>query len=424
MSTVNVNGQREHSTSTLNVNGAQESETRMHTTVGIVGGGPAGLLLARLLHNAGIDSVVLESRDRDHVERRQRAGILEQGTVDALRAAGAGTRMDREGIIHDGIELRFDGRAHRLDFPALTGGRRVMVYAQTEVVKDLISLRLADGRPPLFGAEVRAVTGADTDAPTVHYVHEGREQTLTCDYVVGCDGFHGVTRDAVPDRVRTTYERTYPYSWLGILADAPPVYDELVYAHSERGFALASMRSPSVSRLYLQVPNGTDAADWPDGRVWEELDARLALDGNPRWKLERGPVTAKSVLPMRSSVTEPMRHGRVFLAGDAAHIVPPTGAKGLNLAAADMIVLAPALATACETGSSELLDAYSDTCLRRVWRAEHFSYFMTTTLHTEPEQSAFATRLQLSQLDRIASSPHAAAELAENYTGMPFAPTA
>ncbi|MFI5805139.1 4-hydroxybenzoate 3-monooxygenase [Streptomyces sp. NPDC051561] len=392
----------------------------MHTTVGIIGGGPAGLLLARLLHNAGIDSVVLESRDRPYVEQRQRAGILEQGTIDILRSAGAGTRMDREGMPHDGIELRFDGRAHRLDFPALTGGRRVMVYAQTEVVKDLVALQLADGGPLLFEAEVTSVAGADTDRPTVHYRHEGREQTLTCDYVVGCDGFHGVTRRAVPESVRTTYERTYPYSWLGILADARPVYDELIYAHHDRGFALASMRSPTVSRLYLQVPNGTDPADWSDERIWDELDTRFSTTADPGWKLERGPVTAKSVLPMRSYVTEPMRYGRVFLAGDAAHIVPPTGAKGLNLAAADVVRLAEAFTRLRTTGSSDLLDAYSDAALRRVWRAEHFSYFMTTTLHTDPEQSPFQTRLQLSQLDRIASCGHAAAELAENYAGLPF----
>ncbi|MEU8763706.1 4-hydroxybenzoate 3-monooxygenase [Streptomyces sp. NPDC048659] len=392
----------------------------MHTTVGIIGGGPAGLLLARLLHRAGIDSVVLESRDRAYVERRQRAGILEQATVDALRAAGAGARLDAEGIPHDGIELRHDGRATRVDFPSLTGGRRVWVYAQTEVVKDLIALQLAGGGPLLFGAEVTSVEGADTDRPLVRYAHEGREQTLTCDYVVGCDGFHGVTRDAVPAGERRTYERTYPYSWLGILAEAPPVYEELIYAHSERGFALASMRSPSVSRLYLQVPNGTDPADWPDERVWDELDARLALRADPAWRLKRGAVTQKSVLPMRSSVTEPMRYGRILLAGDAAHIVPPTGAKGLNLAAADVIVLARAFARLKETGSTALLDTYSDTCLRRVWRAEHFSYFMTTNLHTDPAQTPFDTRLQQSQLDRVAASPHAAAELAENYTGLPL----
>lgn len=392
----------------------------MRTTVGIVGAGPAGLLLARLLHNAGIDSVVLERRDRAYVERRQRAGILEQATADALRAAGAGERMDREGMPHHGIELRFGRRAHRVDFPSLTGGRGVMVYAQTEVVKDLIALQLADGGPLLFGTEVISVEGADSDSPTIRYLHEGREQTLVCDYVIGCDGFHGVSRHAVPASVRTTYERTYPYSWLGILAEAAPVYEELIYAHSARGFALASMRSASVSRLYLQVPNGTDPEDWSDERIWDELDARFATDADPGWKLERGPVTSKAVLPMRSQVTEPMRHGRVFLAGDAAHIVPPTGAKGLNLAAADVIELARALIKWRRTGSAELLDAYSDTCLRRVWRAEHFSYFMTTTLHADPAQSAFEMRLQLSQLERVATSRHAAAELAENYTGLPL----
>ncbi|MFI8386876.1 4-hydroxybenzoate 3-monooxygenase [Streptomyces sp. NPDC085540] len=392
----------------------------MHTTVGIIGGGPAGLLLARLLHNEGIDSVVLERRDRTYVEQRQRAGILEQATVDALRNAGAGARLDREGMPHDGIEIRFANRAHRIDFPSLTGGRNVTVYAQTEVVKDLIALQLAEGGPLLFDAQVTSVEGADTATPAVRFIHEGRQQTLSCDYVVGCDGFHGVARNAVPASLRTTYERTYPYSWLGVLAEAPPVYNELIYAHSERGFALASMRSPSVSRLYLQVPNGTDTAAWSDQRIWDELDARFATDSHPGWKLERGPITSKAVLPMRSHVTEPMRYGRVFLAGDAAHIVPPTGAKGLNLAAADVIVLARALARWRTTGSGDLLDTYSDTCLQRVWRAEHFSYFMTTTLHTDPNQSAFETRLQIAQLERVATSPHAAAELAENYTGLPL----
>lgn len=387
------------------------------TTVGIVGGGPAGLLLARLLHRAGVECAVLESRDRGYVERRQRAGILEQGTVDVLRSSGAGERLDREGLPHEGVELRWDRRGHRIDFPALTGGRKVWVYAQTEVVKDLVALQLRDGAPLLFDATVSAVDGADTDRPVVRYVHGGTSRTLTCDYVVGCDGFHGVTRKAVPEGELRTAERVYPYSWLGILADVPPSSDELVYAHSPRGFALLSMRSPAVSRLYLQVPNGTDPAGWTDGRIWDELDARFAVDGGRR--LARGPITQKSVLPMRSSVTEPMRWGRILLAGDAAHIVPPTGAKGLNLAVSDVVVLARAFAQLARTGSTAGLDAYSDTCLRRVWRAEHFSWFMTTTLHTAPGQSAFDTRLQLSQLDRIAASRHAAAELAENYTGLP-----
>jgi p-hydroxybenzoate 3-monooxygenase len=387
-----------------------------HTTVGIIGAGPAGLLLARLLHRSGIDCVVLESRDRAYVEQRQRAGILEQSTVDVLRECGAAGRLEREGMPHDGIELRWDRRSHRIDFPSLTGGRKVWVYAQTEVVKDLIELQLADGAPLLFEATVDRVEGADTDRPVVHYTHEGSAQTLSCDWVVGCDGFHGVARAAVPDDVRKTYEKAYPYSWLGILADVAPSNDELIYAHSPRGFALLSMRSPSVSRLYLQVPNGTDPAEWSDERIWDELDARFATNGD--WKLERGPITSKSVLPMRSFVTEPLRWGRVFLAGDAGHIVPPTGAKGLNLAAADVTVLAKAFAHHRESGSTELLDSYSDTCLRRIWRAEHFSYFMTTTLHAAEDQSEFETRLQISQLDRIAASEHAAAELAENYAGV------
>ncbi|MFV0127109.1 4-hydroxybenzoate 3-monooxygenase [Streptomyces sp. HMX112] len=394
----------------------------MHTTVGIIGGGPAGLLLARLLHRAGVDSVVLERRDRAHVEHRQRAGLLEQATADVLRAAGAGARLDREGKVHQGFELRFARRSHRVDLAALTGGRTATMYAQTEVVKDLIALQLAEGGPLLFGAEARAVDGADTGRPAVRYLHQGRERTLTCDYVVGCDGSHGVARGAVPERLRTTYQQTHPYSWLGILADAPPVYEELVYAHSERGFALASMRSPVVSRLYLQVPNGTDPADWPDQRIWDELDARLALDADPGRRLTRGPVTATTVVPMRSRVTEPMRYGRLFLAGDAAHIVPPTGAKGLNLAVADVVVLARALAHRHTTGSPELLEAYSDTCLRRVWRAQHFSHAMTRLLHTDPHGTPFEARLQLAQLERLVTSPHAAAEFADNYTGAPLVP--
>ena len=390
--------------------------TAASTTVGIVGAGPAGLLLARLLHNAGIDCVVLEARDRTYVEQRQRAGVLEQSTVDVLRDSGAGERLGVEGLPHDGIELSWNRRRHRIDFPKLTGGKRVWVYAQTEVVKDLIKLQLADGAPLLFEATATGVTGADTDHPTIDYTYEGEDRTLTCDYVVGCDGYHGVTRGAVPEGVLKTYERVYPFSWFGILADVPPSNDELVYAHSPRGFALLSMRSHTVSRLYLQVPNGTDPTAWTDEQIWDELDARFAVDS--AWKLERGPITQRAVLPLRSSVTEPMSWGRVFLAGDAAHIVPPTGAKGLNLAAADVTVLARALEHLHKTGDPSALAAYSDTCLRRVWRAEQFSYFMTTTLHTDPRQSDFDTRLQISQLDRIAASPHAATELAENYVGI------
>lgn len=283
----------------------------MRTTVGIIGATPAGLLLARLLHNAGIDSVVLESRDRAYVEHRQRAGILEQGTVDVLRAAGAGERMDREGLRHDGIELRFDRKRHRVDFPALTGGRSVTVYAQTEVCKDLIALQLADGGPLLFEAEALEVEGADTDRPRVRFRHQGREDVLDCDYVVGCDGFWGVARNAIPAELTRVFERSYPYAWLGILADVAPSHDELVYARHERGFALLSMRSPSVSRLYLQVEEGADAEKWSDDDIWGELERRFETEDG--WRLERGPITQKSVTPMRSYVHEPMRYGRLFL---------------------------------------------------------------------------------------------------------------
>jgi p-hydroxybenzoate 3-monooxygenase len=390
----------------------------MRTTVGIIGAGPAGLLLARLLHNAGIDSVVLESRDRAYVEHRQRAGILEQGTVDVLRAAGAGERMDREGLPHDGIELRYDKKRHRVDFPALTDGRAVMVYAQTEVCKDLIALQLKDGGPLLFEAEALAVEGADTDTPRVRFRHEGREDVLECEYVVGCDGFWGVARKAIPAELTKVFERAYPFAWLGILADVPPSHDELVYARHDRGFALLSMRSPTVSRLYLQVPEGTDAGSWDDEEIWDELERRFETDDD--WSLERGPITQKSVTPMRSYVHEPMRHGRLFLAGDAAHIVPPTGAKGLNLAVGDVVTFARALTYRKETGSAERLDAYSETCLRRVWQAERFSYDMTSLLHRAPGATPFEDRMQLARLERIAGSRAAETDLAEGYTGFPF----
>ncbi|WP_416972491.1 4-hydroxybenzoate 3-monooxygenase [Streptomyces sp. 4F14] len=387
----------------------------MRTTVGIIGAGPAGLLLARLLHVAGIDSVVLESHDRAYVEHRQRAGILEQGTVDVLREAGAADRLDREGLRHDGIELRYDRRRHRVDFPGLTGGRSVTVYAQTEVCKDLIALQLADGGPLLFEAEALAVEGVEGTRPTVRFRRGGVEETLECDYVVGCDGFWGIARRVIPERDARVFERTYPYAWLGILADVPPSHDELVYARHERGFALLSMRSPSVSRLYLQVPAGTDAESWSDDEIWDELDRRFETDDD--WTLRRGPITQKSVTPMRSYVHEPMRHGRLFLAGDAAHIVPPTGAKGLNLAVGDVVTLARALAHERSTGSAGLLDTYSADCLHRVWQAERFSYDMTTMLHRAPDADPFEDRLQRARLDRIAESRAASAELAEGYTG-------
>ncbi|WP_327293890.1 MULTISPECIES: 4-hydroxybenzoate 3-monooxygenase [unclassified Streptomyces] len=390
----------------------------MRTRVGIIGAGPAGLLLSHLLHRQGIDNVVLELRTREYVEHRQRAGILEHGTAEVLRASGAGERMDLQGIPHTGVELRFDRRSHRIDLAAGTGGRSVMVYAQTEVVKDLIALREQAGGTILFEAEALSVDAIDTSAPAVRYRLGGAEHTLDCDVVVACDGFHGVGRRSVPDGLLTVSERTYPFAWLGILADVPPSCDELVYAHHERGFALHSMRSPQVSRLYLQV-DPTDSTDnWPDERIWDELDARFETEDG--WKLGRGPITEKGITPMRSFVAEPMRHGRLFLAGDAAHIVPPTGAKGLNLAVADVTLLARAL-TQWHTHQDEAqLDAYSETALRRVWRAEHFSYTMTSLLHTDPAATGFDRRLQLSHLRYIASSDAASSSLAENYTGLPF----
>jgi p-hydroxybenzoate 3-monooxygenase len=389
------------------------------TTVGIIGAGPAGLLLSHLLHRQGIDSVVLELRSQDYVERRQRAGILEHDTVEVLRSSGAGARLDREGLEHHGIELRFDRESHRIDFPSLTGGRSVTVYAQTEVVKDLIALRREAGGTVLFEAEALSVEGtaeADgTGRPAVRYRHRGAEHVLDCDYVVACDGFHGIGRRSMPAELLTTTERTYPFSWLGILADVPPSCDELIYAHHENGFALHSMRSPQVSRLYLQVSPQDTTDDWPDERIWDELETRFEVAGD--WKLRRGPVTEKSITPMRSFVAEPLRHGRLFLAGDAAHIVPPTGAKGLNLAVADVTLLAGALTRHLAEGDDSLLDAYSETALRRIWRAEHFSYTMTTLLHGAPDETAFDRGLRLSHLRYLVSSEAAAATLAENYVG-------
>ncbi|MBC6459142.1 4-hydroxybenzoate 3-monooxygenase [Actinomadura sp. HBU206391] len=384
----------------------------MRTQVAIVGAGPAGLLLSHLLHTRGIDSVVLESRDRTYVERRQRAGLLEQGTVDVLRASGVADRLDREGLVHHGLELRFGGTGHRIPLTDLTG-RTVTVYAQTEIVKDLIAVRLAAGGDVRFEAEVLAV---DSGTPSVTYRQNGETRTLECDVIAGCDGFHGVCRPAVPGL--RAFERGYPYGWLGVLADVPPSTEELIYCHHERGFALHSLRSPSVSRLYLQVPHDDDIARWPDERIWDELRTRFAVDGD--WELRDGPILEKSITPMRSFVAEPMRHDRMFLAGDAAHIVPPTGAKGLNLAVSDVTVLARALTEWYKSGSYALIDNYSDICLKRVWRAEHFSYWMTTLLHTDPSQDAFGHRLQRSHLDYVAGSQAAATMLAENYVGLPL----
>jgi p-hydroxybenzoate 3-monooxygenase len=386
------------------------------TQVAIVGAGPAGLLLARLLALQGVESVVLERRDREYVERRLRAGVLEQGTADLLRAAGVGERMDREGLVHHGVYLQFDGVRHRIPLGELTGGRAITVYGQHEVVKDLIAARLADGGEIRFDAEVRELRGLDGDQPTVRYAWNGEERELRCDFVAGCDGFHGACRGSIPAGALTLFERAYPFAWLGILARTPPSLDELIYAHHERGFALHSMRSPELTRLYVQCDPDDTLDAWPDARVWEELHARLATcDG---WTLHEGAVLEKGITAMRSFVAEPMRWGRLFLAGDAAHVVPPTGAKGMNLAVADVRVLAQTLVEWYRTGTDALLDGYSPTCLRRVWRAEHFSWWMTMMLHRAPGDDAFARRLQRSQLRYVTTSRAAAASLAENYVGL------
>ena len=390
----------------------------MRTQVAIVGAGPAGLLLSHLLHRAGIDTVVLERRSRRHVEERIRAGVLEQGTVDLLNEAGVGERMRREGLVHHGIELLFGGRRHRIPLSELADGRAITVYGQHEVVKDLAAARLAAGGQLAFEAEVASLHDLSGTTPRVRFRQAGKDRELACDFVTGCDGFHGACRDAVPAGALQVFERAYPFAWLGILAEAPPASEELIYAsHDVRGFALLSMRSPTVSRLYLQVEPGEDLAGWPDERVWAELHARLETgDG---WKVAEGPVLQKGVTGMRSFVAEPMRHGRLFLAGDAAHIVPPTGAKGMNLAVHDALLLSRALAAFYASGRTDLLDGYSAAALRRVWRAEHFSWWMTSMLHRFGGDDVFGRRLQRAQLDQVTTSRAAATVLAENYVGLP-----
>ncbi len=389
---------------------------RTRTQIGIVGGGPAGLLLSHLLALRGVDSVLVEIRSRDYCEARQRAGVLEDGSVALLRSADLADRLDRQGLVHGGIYLQFDGQRRHVDFRDLTGGRTVTVYAQTEVVKDLIARRLTDGGALEFSVTDTEVADLDSDRPLLRYTDaSGDRHEVACDAIAGCDGFHGICRPAIPPGVLTTWERDYPYAWLGILADVPPSTDELIYAHHRNGFALHSLRSPSTSRLYLQVSPDEDIGQWPDGRIWAELASRFKLPG---WTLQQGPVLDKSITPMRSFVSAPMRYGRLFLAGDAAHIVPPTGAKGLNLALADVAVLAPAL-DALLHGDEQPAAAYSAACLERVWRSTHFSWWMTTMLHNTPGTDEMATQLQLSQLRYTVGSRAAATSLAENYTGFP-----
>lgn len=386
----------------------------MRTQVAIVGSGPAGLVLSHLLRREGIDCVVLEDRSREYVEHRVRAGVLEQGTVELLDRIGMAERIHREGIVHHGIELRFEGQGHRIPLSDLTGGRAITIYGQQEVIKDLIRGRLEAGGETLFDVANVSLHDLETDSPSLQFQYEGKAHELTCDFVAGCDGFHGVSRESIPAGVLQVFEREYPFAWLGILAAVAPSTEEVVYAYHERGFALHSLRSPEVSRLYIQVDPAERIEEWPDERIWSELHLRLARDDG--WSLREGPVTEKGIAAMRSFVVEPMQYGRLFLAGDAAHIVPATGAKGLNLAVADVRVLAEALSAWYRTGKTELLDSYSATCLRRVWRAEHFSWWMTTMLHRQGDDP-FQHRLQLSQLRYVCNSTAAATSLAENYVG-------
>ena len=387
------------------------------TQVGIIGAGPAGLLLARLLKLHGIDSVILEARTRGYVEARIRAGVLEQGTVGLLEEAGVADRLHRDGLVHDGVEVAAGGRRLRIAFRELTG-KTVTVYGQTEVTRDLIAARLADDGPIVWKAADVTIHGIESDRPRLGYRVAGVERELVCDFIAGCDGFHGVSRPSLPASLCRTFERTYPFGWLGILADVPPCSDELIYASHPRGFALASMRSPTRSRYYLQCSLDEKIEDWPDARIWDELELRLRSDPAPN--ITTGPSIEKSIAPLRSFVSMPMQHGRLFLAGDAAHIVPPTGAKGLNLAASDVHYLCRALAAHYGAGTDDLLRAYSDTALARVWKAERFSWWMSMLLHRLHPDTSFEAQMQRAELDYLASSRAAQTVLAENYVGLPF----
>jgi p-hydroxybenzoate 3-monooxygenase len=391
---------------------------RTRTQIAIVGAGPAGLMLGQLLHLHGIDSVILENRSRDYVIERVRAGVLEQGTVDLMIASGVGDRLSKEGMRHEGVHIAFNGRRHRIDFAGLTGGRAITIYGQNEVVKDLIDARLATGRPIEFEVNEVEPAAMDTAHPIVRFTAHGESHELSCDFIAGCDGFHGVCRPAIPAGHLRTYEREYPFGWLGVLANAAPSSDELVYSNHPRGFALFSMRTHAVTRLYLQCAPDENLDDWPDDRIWFELRTRLSTDDG--WRPNEGHIFQKGVTGMRSFVVEPMRFGRLFLAGDAAHIVPPTGAKGLNLAMADVTRLAHAVAAFYESGSETLLNQYSERGLRRTWRAQRFSWWMTTMLHRQPDESEFDHKRQLAELEYLVGSQAAMTSLAENYVGAPF----
>ncbi len=388
----------------------------MRTQVGIVGAGPAGLMLSHLLHLAGVESVILECRSRQYIEDRVRAGVLEQGTVDLMIETGVGERLRREGLLHEGVWFSFGGRRHRINLSELTGGKAITVYAQQEVVRDLVKARLGAGGRIVFDVDDLSVHDLDSKIPKIRYQKDGTEHELSCDFIAGCDGFHGVCRPSTPEGVIAVYERIYPFAWLGILAEAAPTSEELVYTYHERGFALFSMRSPQITRLYLQCAPEEDLSQWPDDRVWKEMSARMQTEDG--WAPAIGPVIQKGVTGMRSFVIEPMQFGRLFLAGDAAHIVPPTGAKGLNLAISDVLVLARAVEAFYKSGRQDLLDQYSATCLRRIWKVQRFSWWMTSMLHLFPGHDGFDHRRQLAELDYVTSSRAGMTSLAENYVGL------
>jgi p-hydroxybenzoate 3-monooxygenase len=389
---------------------------KIRTQVGIIGAGPAGLTLAHLLHLQGIESVVLERQTREYVETRVRAGVLEQGTVELLCESGVGERLKREGLKHHGIELRFDGQGHRIDFQDLVG-KSITVYAQQEVLKDLIAARLDYSAPLFFEAEAMKIEEFESQ-PRISYQHGGTQHEIACDFTAGCDGFHGISREAAPTNQMQTHERQYPFAWLGILARVPPASQELIYTYHQRGFALLSMRSPEISRLYLQCAPDEDINNWPDEKIWEELRTRMATrDG---FVLKDGPILQKGITPMRSFVAEPMQFGKLFLLGDAAHIVPPTGAKGLNLAVADVRVLTRGLVECYKHNRREALQQFTNRCLRRVWKAQRFSWWMTSMLHRFPNEDSFAHNLHHAELDYVTGSRAASTTLAENYVGLPF----
>jgi p-hydroxybenzoate 3-monooxygenase len=387
----------------------------MRTQVGIIGAGPAGLLLAQMLHQRGIEAVVFEARSRAHVESRIRAGLLEQGSVETMTEAGVADRLHREALVHHGLDLRFRGQDHRVDLSGLTGGKAVTIYGQQEAVKDMIAIRLAAGLPLYFEVDDVAIHDIATSRPRITWRQDGVERVLDCDVIAGCDGFHGICRPAIPAADLRLFDRVYSFAWLGILASAPPMSEELIYARHADGFALATMRSTSISRLYLQCAPDEDLATWSDDRIWSALRRRLGE------KLVEGPILQKGVTAMRSFVAEPMRHGRLFLAGDAAHIVPPTGAKGMNLAIADVRVLVRALEHFFAGRGEALMNSYSATCLDRVWKVQRFSWWMTQLLHRYDDGDTFEDRIRLAELDYLTGSTAALTTLAENYVGLPYA---